>query len=208
VKGEPTICKVLPLYKKIESDMTKLALKHRRTLPDLAHGFELGAAKAKKYIAKALIGDYPLAGAGMLVPMSFKYGSNHPSVVLHPQLRLKYFENTKLWEPLIAIRARQVLEDLVDQYEAKMPASKCTHVLAPISDPTNSPIQKSAFDMAAGIGSDSDTDTDEYVSYLSPGHQQLHKYLDPKYMSKSFDFEGERVTIRQPLKWWMVSLSS
>ena len=88
-----------------------------------------------------------------------------------------------------------------------MPISEHTHISPPISDLTNSPIQKSAFDMAAGIGSDSGSDTDEYVSYLSPGHQQLYKYLDPKYMSKPFDFEGERVTIRQPLKWWKVSLS-
>ena len=89
-----------------------------------------------------------------------------------------------------------------------MPIFKYAHVSAPISDLTNFPIWKSAFDMAAGIGSDSDSDTDEYVSYLSPGHQQLYKYLDLKYMSKSFDFEGEKVTVRQPLKWWKVSLSS
>jgi hypothetical protein len=88
-----------------------------------------------------------------------------------------------------------------------MPVSKYTHASAPISNSINSPIQKSAFDMAAGIGSDSDSDMDEYLSYLSLGHQQLQKYLNPKYMSKTFDLKGEKITVKQPLKRWKVSLS-
>lgn len=51
--------------------MTELANKHCKTLPDLAYGFELGAIKVKKYIAKALIGDYLLADACMLIIIYF-----------------------------------------------------------------------------------------------------------------------------------------
>jgi hypothetical protein len=53
-----------------------------------------------------------------------------------------------------------------------------------IASTAHSSIQKSAFDMAANIGSDFNSDTDEHMSYLSSGHQQLQKYLNSKYISK------------------------
>ena len=54
-----------------------------------------------------------------------------------------------------------------------MPVLKQAHILTFISNPINFPIRKSAFDMAANIGSDSDLDINEHVSHLSPNHQQL-----------------------------------
>lgn len=66
-KGVPTIPKILPLYKLMETHLSTLADKHELEEPQLARALRAGSEKAKVYVGKALISDYPLLGAGSLL---------------------------------------------------------------------------------------------------------------------------------------------
>jgi hypothetical protein len=64
----PTICKVLPLYKTIQKHLEDAILD-----PDLENdsyglkgALEAGLAKIDLHLGKALVGHYPLLGAGTL----------------------------------------------------------------------------------------------------------------------------------------------
>jgi hypothetical protein len=63
----PTICKVLPLYKTIQKHL-EVAILDPDLENDKAYGLkgalEAGLAKIDLHLGKALVGDYPLLGAG------------------------------------------------------------------------------------------------------------------------------------------------
>jgi hypothetical protein len=63
----PTICKVLPLYKTIQKHL-EVAILDPDLENDEAYGLkgalEAGLAKIDLHLGKALVGDYPLLGAG------------------------------------------------------------------------------------------------------------------------------------------------
>jgi len=63
-----------------------------------------GLKKIDIHLEKALVSDYPLLGA-----------------VLHPSIRLTYFEDMSKWDMSIANRARLVLEHLYNVYEEESP---------------------------------------------------------------------------------------
>jgi hypothetical protein len=54
-KGVPTICKILPLYKLME---TRLADEHEFEDPQIARALRAGSEKAKQYVGKALISHH------------------------------------------------------------------------------------------------------------------------------------------------------
>jgi hypothetical protein len=96
-----TICKVLPLYKAIQQHLESAIADPDLTADDhgLANALAAGLVKINIYLNKALVGHYPLLGA-----------------VLHPSIRLAYFEDLTKWAPSISIRARVLLEHLYDTY--------------------------------------------------------------------------------------------
>ncbi|KAJ6590812.1 hypothetical protein B0H10DRAFT_1628179, partial [Mycena sp. CBHHK59/15] len=97
-KSVPTITKVLPLYKLMEVTLTALAMMHKEDEPTLSAALLAGAAVATKYFSNALCGDYVLLGA-----------------VLHPAVRIAFCKGEQ-WDPSVAIRARQLLLDIVKRY--------------------------------------------------------------------------------------------
>ncbi|KAJ7708447.1 hypothetical protein B0H16DRAFT_1345051 [Mycena metata] len=97
-KSVPTITKVLPLYKLVEVTLNELGEKYAEDEPGLSAALLAGATVATKYIFNALFGDYVLLGA-----------------VLHPAMRVAFFANDQ-WDPSVAIRARQLLLNIVKKY--------------------------------------------------------------------------------------------
>ncbi|KAJ7362501.1 hypothetical protein DFH08DRAFT_799533 [Mycena albidolilacea] len=97
-KGVPTICKVLPLYKLMETKLAKLADEYELEEFNIARALRARSEKAKQYIGKALISDYPLLSA-----------------VLHPAIRLAFFE-TSDWDSEVPKRAHSLLMALVKKY--------------------------------------------------------------------------------------------
>lgn len=65
-KGVPTISKVLPLYKLMETKLATLADEYEADEPEIARALRAGSEKAQLYVGKALLSDYPLLGAGSL----------------------------------------------------------------------------------------------------------------------------------------------
>ncbi|KAF7371504.1 HAT family dimerization protein [Mycena venus] len=59
-----------------------------------------GLAKLKIHTNKAMVSDYPLIGA-----------------VLHPAIRLVYFQDSSRWDPDLASRAKTILEHLYEVYK-------------------------------------------------------------------------------------------
>jgi hypothetical protein len=113
---------VLPLYKMIERHL-QTAIDdedlHQEPFLGLKSGLKAGLKKTKKHLDKALEGDYPLLGAGMCLMSSTMLSilNNllfHP--VLHPSIRLAYFQNSAAWGATLATRARTLLEHLYDTY--------------------------------------------------------------------------------------------
>ncbi|KAJ7161622.1 hypothetical protein C8R46DRAFT_904718, partial [Mycena filopes] len=115
-KKVPTICKVLPLYKIVQTHL-EAQLKAIPLAGDscnLRPAIQAGLAKLKTHTERALVSDYPLIGA-----------------VLHPAIRLVYFESGQ-WDAGLATRAKIILEHLYDVYkeeweEANLPASSSRH---------------------------------------------------------------------------------
>ncbi|KAJ7166159.1 hypothetical protein C8R46DRAFT_997261 [Mycena filopes] len=115
-KKVPTICKVLPLYKIIQTHLEGQlkAIPVAGDTCNLRLAIQAGLAKLKIHTEKALISDYPLIGA-----------------VLHPAIRLVYFESGQ-WDSGLAIRAKIILEHLYNVYkeeweEANPSASTSKH---------------------------------------------------------------------------------
>ncbi|KAJ7832433.1 hypothetical protein B0H14DRAFT_1174627 [Mycena olivaceomarginata] len=92
-KGVPTICKILPLYKLMETRLASLADEHEFEEPQIARALRAGSEKAKQYVGKALISDYPLLAS-----------------VLHPAIHLTFFE-TEDWDLEVVQRARELLTE-------------------------------------------------------------------------------------------------
>ncbi|KAJ7848201.1 hypothetical protein B0H13DRAFT_2404488 [Mycena leptocephala] len=63
-KGVPTICKVLPLYKLMETKLSELADEYEFEEPEISRALRAGSDKAGLYVGKALISDYALLGTG------------------------------------------------------------------------------------------------------------------------------------------------
>ena len=90
----------------------------------LKSGLKAGLAKIDIYLAKALVGDYPLLGARKFSQFPFLPSWFSVSIlVLHPSIRLSYFEDKSKWDPSIAIRARVLLEHLYEIYKEDGPVS-------------------------------------------------------------------------------------
>ncbi|KAJ7916606.1 hypothetical protein B0H13DRAFT_2323213 [Mycena leptocephala] len=110
-KGVPTICKVLPLYKIVQEHLetSRNAIKPSEDTCNLRAAIAAGLAKLKIHVKKALVSDYPLIGA-----------------VLHPAVRLVYFQDSSRWDPDLASRAKTILEHLYEVYkeESADPAPK------------------------------------------------------------------------------------
>ena len=94
---------MLPLYKHIERH-----LKHHQTCAcrdfssyNLDGAITLALLKLERYVEKALESDYPLLGAGELDCLfelhRQTWHSQSYATVLHPALRLSYFDDTALW---------------------------------------------------------------------------------------------------------------
>ncbi|KIK74552.1 hypothetical protein PAXRUDRAFT_19762 [Paxillus rubicundulus Ve08.2h10] len=81
-KGVTTICKMLPLYKLVEQHLTSHLSRARKDFSSYGLNIAIGSGlrKLEYHLETALTSDYPLLGA-----------------VLHPALRLSYFEDTSLW---------------------------------------------------------------------------------------------------------------
>ncbi|KAJ6528845.1 hypothetical protein B0H19DRAFT_885820, partial [Mycena capillaripes] len=101
-KGVPTICKVLPLYKIVQEHLetSRSAIKPTEDTCNLRAAIAAGLSKLKIHTDKALVSDYPLIGA-----------------VLHPAIRLAYFQDVSRWDAGLARRAKTILEHLYDVYK-------------------------------------------------------------------------------------------
>ncbi|KAJ7183337.1 hypothetical protein C8R46DRAFT_884226 [Mycena filopes] len=140
-KKVPTICKVLPLYKIVQTHLEG----QLKTIPpagdtcNLRAAIQAGLAKLKIHTEKALISDYPLIGA-----------------VLHPAIRLVYFESGQ-WDSGLASRARIILEHLYDVYkeeweESNPPASTSKHKSSTTTSPSKGIFRRA---LASGVASGS-----------------------------------------------------
>ncbi|GJF01034.1 hypothetical protein PsYK624_173400, partial [Phanerochaete sordida] len=98
-KGVPTISLVLPLYRKMQTHV-KMSQATYSTNADLRTGLRLASAKLEVYMTKALTGRYYLLGA-----------------VLHPYIRVAYFENADLWPVDVGQRARELLDEVYNEYK-------------------------------------------------------------------------------------------
>ncbi|GJE92606.1 hypothetical protein PsYK624_087610 [Phanerochaete sordida] len=102
-KGTPTFCIVVLYYKKIETELKNAEIAHKKCNAQLKVGFERAQAKLSKHLEIALTNKYIILGA-----------------VLHPAIRVAYFEQDDLWAPEVGVRARNILEDAYVEYAAKI----------------------------------------------------------------------------------------
>ena len=114
----PTISKVLPLFKTIQQHLED-ALKD----PDLAKEKSgqkyQGLKRGLKFgLEKALVGDYPLLGTGECPITCALVFTKLFEAVLHPSIRLAYFEDTTRWDTLIPAHAWVLLKHLYEVYKA------------------------------------------------------------------------------------------
>ncbi|KAF8835291.1 hypothetical protein BDN67DRAFT_857303, partial [Paxillus ammoniavirescens] len=103
-KGVPTICKLLPLYKHVEQHLMAHLSRARKDFGSYGLDVAIGSGlrKLECHMEIALKSDYPLLGA-----------------VLHPALRVSYFDNITLWSTNLNLphRARVLLEHLYTTYK-------------------------------------------------------------------------------------------
>ncbi|KAL4256202.1 Ribonuclease H-like superfamily protein [Pleurotus pulmonarius] len=129
---EPTICKILPIYKTIE---THLQTQIQRTNIDGDHanvkvGLQAGLAKLKRHSDKALASKYILLGA-----------------VLHPSFRLRWLEMN--YTQSVADRAKKLLEEIFTQYKESSGAAPSQPAATILN------LSKSFFDRVIATMSDS-----------------------------------------------------
>ncbi|EIW59259.1 uncharacterized protein TRAVEDRAFT_104808, partial [Trametes versicolor FP-101664 SS1] len=172
--GVPTIPMTLPLYKHIETKLKSYKQKFRR--PEEARlrmGCEKALEKLETYTDIALQSKYVLIGA-----------------VLHPLTRIKYFENRDLWDPIVPVRARRLLEELFKEYTEKA-ATESAHSKHP--KPTPDEQYQSAFgaSVAAGRGDMAGDSGDPALESLS----ELDAYFRDTYPCKKE---------HGALEWWKV----
>ena len=140
----PTISKVLPLFKMIQQHLEDLLRdpdlikdKSGQKYHGLKSGIKVGLDKINIHLEKALVGDYPLLGAGKW-PIIYNLIHNWLFVlVLHLSIHLAYFEDTSKWDLSIAKCACMLLEHLYDIYKADFSTSNTT---APKVLPTSTSI--------------------------------------------------------------------
>ena len=58
-------------------------------------------------------------------------------LVLHPSMRLAYFKNTALWDASVATRAKQLLDEIYEEY-SKAPAQATPTVSTPVTSSSSS----------------------------------------------------------------------
>ncbi|CAK5282924.1 unnamed protein product [Mycena citricolor] len=150
LKTVPTLPKVLPFYKLMETDLEAKS-KELCSIPNLSAALLAGSKMATKYINKALEGDYPML-----------------ATLLHPALRLRFFQNSN-WDPSVANRAKKILVEIVQRYLAEIPTSDTALVAE--AAPT-----RSVFGLAATMGSrtggvaslDASAEIELYFGGISP----------------------------------------
>ncbi|KAG0698114.1 ribonuclease H-like domain-containing protein [Suillus ampliporus] len=158
-KHVPTICYTLPLYKQLELHMDTYCRQasEETDVHRLEDALVAGLTKLRIHMEKALVSDYPLLGA-----------------VLHPRMRVSYFEDESLWSNTnLTARVRILLDHMYQVYsEDSMDSS--TIIPATTVDPV-SPVKRSAFKSAvkmhmqkAGPTSASQKEVDIYLSGLYP----------------------------------------
>ncbi|KAL4262261.1 Zinc finger BED domain-containing [Pleurotus pulmonarius] len=133
--SEPTICKVLPVYKSIETHLKTHInkLKETEDTYNIRGGLEAGLAKLNKHSQKAVESDYILLGAA-----------------LHPLIRIRWLKNN--WGHIEAERAKELLKGLFEDYTTVTPASEA----APSRASSTSSSTASFFDCAITEGSDAE----------------------------------------------------
>ncbi|KAF7358398.1 hypothetical protein MVEN_00889900 [Mycena venus] len=97
-------------------ETSRNAIKPSDDTCNLRAAIAAGLAKLKIHVKKALVSDYPLIGA-----------------VLHPAVRLVYFQDSSRWDPDLASRAKTILEHLYEVYkeESADPAPKSSTTALP-----------------------------------------------------------------------------
>ena len=112
-----------------------------------------------------------------------------PSVVLNPFTRLRYFENTALWDPEVPERARSLLEGLYDEY-AKKNSTANPNQPKRSTRPVQTPGKPSLFAIAVTTGLPAPDASDETGSELD------------LYFSNAYPCE----TPEGVLLWWKVCM--
>ncbi|KAJ7263860.1 hypothetical protein C8J57DRAFT_1070296 [Mycena rebaudengoi] len=95
-KDVPTICKILSTYKAVEEHL-KASICPADDTCNLRAVIRAGLDKLAIHTEKALVSDYPLLGA-----------------ILHPAIRLSYFEDATRWSSDLASRSKLILEHLYE----------------------------------------------------------------------------------------------
>jgi hypothetical protein len=164
----------------METRLASLADEHEFEEPQIARALRAGSEKAKQYVGKALISDYPLLASGSHFWLLLKFVSSYRMPVLHPAIRLTFFE-TEDWDLEVVQRARELLTETVRKYSA-----------VTLTASTSSKPAKGIFAMAVK-GS---TETKKKSSSFA-GKDEVDMYIGGiSPVEEGFD---------DPLGWWKVS---
>ncbi|KAF7296753.1 Reverse transcriptase-RNase H-integrase [Mycena indigotica] len=177
-KNVPTISKVLPLYKLMETKLTAMATEYESAPHGMANALRAGAQIATKYIEKALIGDYALLGA-----------------VLHPAIRLAHFQSN-VWDATIAVRAKQLLVNIAKEYATSSSSGQPDAATSDSTSTTTSSASKpvGVFAMAMALNRGSTNSSSTSSTKRVDGTYEIDLYLgNISPVDDGFD---------DPLTWW------
>ncbi|TFK77964.1 hypothetical protein K466DRAFT_579417 [Polyporus arcularius HHB13444] len=170
-----TLPMLLPLYKHLQQHFIKSqkAFTGHDQAP-LHAACDAALSKLNKHLNIALKMKLPLLSA-----------------VLHPAIRVCYFENSDLWEPKVAVHAQQLLEDTYTEYAeaVKTAQSNLPHQLTSQKPQAS---RSSVFAAAIGSGKVAATESPELTC-------QCPSKLDV-YCSNAYPCTDENGT----LPWWKV----
>lgn len=124
--------------------------RHRLTHPNIARALEAGLAKLSVHLDKAFKSKYPLIGAGMSL-FYMHLGILTTVTVLHPSVRLTFFEDKERWEPSTPERARNELKMMYDEYSKARAPSQTASVHAEQSSKSTCAASKPAFGFAGAV---------------------------------------------------------
>ena len=120
--------------------------------------------------------------------------------MLHPAIRVRYFENTDLWAPEVAVRARQLLEDTYTKYAEAAKSAASTAVPAEQTCTKPHASRSSVFGAAIASGktmSRSPSESTESTAHQGPSEVDI-------YCSNTYPCTDENGA----LPWWKVCIQS
>ncbi len=98
--GMPTLPMVLPLYKTLQTHLKTTKRDYDGPQSgSIRQACQAGLEKLDKHFNITLGTKLPLLGAGTLMARVLSSSLTELYTVLHPSMRISYFENTEQWSP-------------------------------------------------------------------------------------------------------------